>query len=224
MGGPAGPALGIQTSTFNPTLMRALVQLSTVALAAALTAPALSAQMVQDPFSSRPLRLGIAGGVIVPRTGASIQKLQAGMQGQGFLLIQLPGLPALRANVDYARMKFDEARLSTGGPTLADGDRTILDGVIALKMDLIRTGPIRPYLLAGVGAFNVKDVVEGVSGGTQSFSDTNYGFDGGAGIGFRLGPISGFVESRLQNVYTKEKGFVDTKSIQQFPVTFGLVF
>ena len=45
-------------------------------------------------------------------------------------------------------------------------------------------------------------------------------------IGFilRLGPISGFVESRLQNVYTKEKGFVDTKSIQQFPVVFGLVF
>ena len=43
-------------------------------------------------------------------------------------------------------------------------------------------------------------------------------------IGFKLGPISGFVESRLQNVYTKEKGFVDTKSIQQFPVVFGLVF
>jgi opacity protein-like surface antigen len=204
--------------------MRVPLHLSTAALAATLLASALPAQMVQDPFSTRPLRIGIAGGVIVPRTGASIQKLEAGMQAQGFLLIQLPGLPALRANVDYGRMKFDEARLSTGGPTLADGDRTILDGVIALKMDLIRSGPIRPYLLAGVGAFNVKDVVEGVSGGTQSFSDTNVGFDGGAGIGFKLGPISGFVESRLQNVYTKEKGFVDTKSIQQFPVTFGLVF
>ena len=40
----------------------------------------------------------------------------------------------------------------------------------------------------------------------------------------KLGPISGFVEARLQNVYTKEKGLVDTKSIRSIPVSFGVVF
>ena len=198
--------------------MRSLIPL----LATVLLAAPVAAQTAADPFSTRPIRVGFAGGVIVPRTGASVSTLKTGLQGQGFVLIQLPGLPALRANVDYATMEFDEAQLAGGGAV--DADRTVLDGVLALKLDLVRTGPIRPYLLAGVGAFNVKDVIEGGAGGTQSFSETNLGFDGGAGIGFKLGPISGFVESRLQNVYTKEKGFVDTKSIQQFPVVFGLVF
>jgi len=31
------------------------------------------------------------------------------------------------------------------------------------------------------------------------------------------------VESRLQNVYTRQRGLVDTKSITAFPVTFGFV-
>ena len=35
---------------------------------------------------------------------------------------------------------------------------------------------------------------------------------------------TGFAETRLQNVYTKEKGLVDTKSIQSFPVSVGIVF
>jgi opacity protein-like surface antigen len=199
--------------------MRTLLPL----LATALLAAPVAAQTAADPFGTRPIRVGFAGGVVVPRTGASLSTLKTGLQGQGFVLLQLPGLPALRANVDYATMEFDEAQLAGGSGTV-DADRRVLDGVLALKLDLIRTGPIRPYLLAGVGAFNVKDVVDGAAGGTQSFSETNLGFDGGAGIGFKLGPISGFIESRLQNVYTKEKGLVDTKSIQQFPVVFGIVF
>lgn len=198
------------------------MRLPIVVLATALAATPLAAQSATEPFSTRPIRLGFAGGVVVPRSGASASTLKAGVQGQGFVLIQIAGLPALRANVDYAKLKFDEAQLQAGGPI--DADRTVLDGVLALKLDLIRTGPIRPYLLAGVGAFNIKDQVSNATTGEQSFSDTNVGFDGGAGLGFKLGPISGFIETRLQNVYTKEKGFVDTKSIQQFPVSFGIVF
>jgi len=199
-----------------------IVVLATTLAASPLVASPLVAQTASEPFSTRPIRLGFAGGVVVPRSGASASTLRAGVQGQGFVLIQLGALPALRANVDYAKLRFDEAQLQAGGAI--DADRTVLDGVLALKLDLVRTGAIRPYLLAGVGAFNIKDQVTNATTGAQSFSDTNLGFDGGAGVGFKLGPISGFLETRLQNVYTKEKGFVDTKSIQQFPVSFGIVF
>ena len=193
-------------------------------LASALLAAPAAAQTAADPFSTRPIRVGFAGGVVVPRTGASVQKLKTGLQGQGFLLIQLPGLPALRANVDYAKMEFDRPQLNPGATV--EADRTVLDGVLALKLDLIKAGPIRPYVLAGVGAFNMKDVVSAAATGgvEQTYTSTNLGIDGGAGLAFKLGPIIGFAETRLQNVYTKEKGLVDTKSIQSFPVSFGIVF
>lgn len=190
----------------------------------AQAAAAQSPMAADAAFSTRPIRLGFAGGVVVPRTGATIQKLKTGVQGQGFLLIQIPGLPALRANVDYAKLQFDKPSLDQGGAT-TDADRTVLDGVLALKLDLIRTGPIRPYVLAGVGAFNVKDVIAGAQAGSeQSFQNTNFGIDGGAGLAFKLGPIAGFLETRIQNVYTKEGGLVDQKSIQSFPVSFGIMF
>jgi hypothetical protein len=110
---------------------------------------------------------------------------------------------------------------------VTDADRTVLDGVLALKLDLIRTGPIRPYVLAGVGAFNVKDVMSAAAASSspeQSFRSTNFGIDGGAGVALKLGRIDAFVETRLQNVYTKQHGLVDTKSIRAFPVSFGVTF
>jgi hypothetical protein len=72
----------------------------------------------------------------------------------------------------------------------------------------------------------MKDVVSAATtgGAEQTYTSTNLGIDGGAGLAFKLGPITGFAETRLQNVYTKEKGLVDTKSIQSFPVSFGIVF
>ena len=203
--------------------MRIVNRFILVAVVLVPAATNAGAQRMDAMPSERMIRFGFGGGVVVPREGATALSLKAGMQGEGFVLIQLPGgLPAIRANVDYARMKFDSPTTTSGGTTVT-GDRTVLDGVAGLKLDLLR-GPIRPYIMAGVGAFNIEDVVSSSNTGETSFSDTNFGADGGAGISFKLGPISGFVETRLQNVWTKKSGFVDTKTIQSFPVTFGLLF
>lgn len=182
--------------------------------------------------TASPVRFGFAGGVVVPRTGASLATLKTGVHGQGFMLLQLPGLPALRFTGDYAHMKFDRSSL-TGIPTMSsspaavpDADRTIIDGVASLQLNLLH-GPVRPYVLAGVGAFNVKDVMSAAAASgnaEQSFRSTNFGIDGGAGIALKLGRIDAFVETRLQNVYTKQQGLVDTKSIRAFPVSFGVTF
>jgi hypothetical protein len=191
-----------------------------IAFAAMLCVAAtrVSAQRMDGMPTDRMVRFGFGGGVVVPREGATVNSVKTGVQGQGFMLIQLPGgLPALRMNVDYAKMKFDRP-VTAGSATMVSGDRKVLDGVAGIRFDLIR-GPVRPYVLAGVGAFKMEDVI-----GSTSFSDTNLGADGGAGISFKLGPLSGFVETRLQNVWTKKEGFVDTKSVQSFPVSFGLLF
>jgi len=109
------------------------------------------------------------------------------------------------------------ARLDT-----AAAERTTLAGIGGIRLDLLH-GPVRPYVLAGVGAFSVKDAVE-PSGTTRDFSNVNFGVDGGAGLSRRLGPIGGFVEARLQNVYTKRQGLIDATSIRSVPVTSGLAF
>lgn len=195
--------------------------------AAALFASVASAQTYPSSNTTAPVRVGFAGGVIVPRSGASVATLKTGVHGQGFVLFQLAGLPPLRLNADYARMKFDRTPLpGTSVPTTnVDADRTIIDGVASMQIDLVK-GPVRPYVLAGVGAFNVKDVVDAASStsASQSFSTTNFGVDGGAGVAIRIGRLDAFVETRLQNVYTKQHGLIDTKSITAFPVSFGVTF
>ncbi len=208
-------------------------------LAAALTAvivmPAtLLAQLpASDPSagmapSSRPIRLGFGGGVIVPREGASMRELKQGVQGQGFVVVKLPaGLPALRANVDFARMRLQSplapspsSQPAPGAPTAEETVRTMLAGVASLKFDLLR-GPVRPYVLAGVGAFHFKDEEQaGLS--SDASKQLDFGMEGGAGLSIKLGPIDAFAETRLQNVYTKQKGLIDTKTIRAFPVTFGI--
>ena len=205
---------------------------SAAPLAAALLAlpAAAQAQSGMDPLGAgrtdRPVQFGIGGGVTVPREGATLRELQAGAQAQGFVLVRLPaGLPPLRFNVDYARMRFERAAMPRPGTALLDtaaAERTTLAGVAGMRVDLLR-GPVRPYLLAGVGAFSVKDVVD-ASSGARDFSNVNFGVDGGAGLALRLGPISAFAEARLQNVYTKREGLVDASAIRSVPVTFGLIF
>ncbi|AHG89073.1 hypothetical protein J421_1536 [Gemmatirosa kalamazoonensis] len=216
-------------------------RLAALTLVAAVPVARAAAQSpMRSPASERPLRLGIAGGVVIPRTGNTARALETGLHGQAFALLKLPGgLPALRLNVDYAHMQFAKPTTGTTGTTASsvgalDGARTLLDGVAGMRLNLLH-GPVRPYVLAGVGAFNVRDALQAsatsvATGGTtaaaldKTLTSTNFGVDGGAGIAFKLGPIDGFVETRLQNVYTRGKGFVDTKSIQSFPVAFGLTF
>jgi opacity protein-like surface antigen len=192
---------------------------------------------------TRPIRFGVAGGVLVPRQGNSMRSISQGMQAQGFVLVRMPaGLPELRFNADFGRMRLERARTSgtptTGTPTtgtpgglptvpadqqaaMAEVTRTLLAGVASLKLDLLR-GPVRPYVLGGVGAFNVSDDVAAAALTDESARrQIDFGLDAGAGISLQLGPIDAFVETRLQNVYTKQKGLVDTRSIQAFPVTFG---
>jgi hypothetical protein len=169
----------------------------------------------------RLVRIGFGGGVSVPTNDVK-SALDNGINGQAYLLIDTGILPAFRFNLGYQKFDFKEAILG-GGAT--SGQSTILSGIGGMTVDLFRFGPVRPYVTAGLGAFHIKDDLDAgttTPDGTTS-STTRFGIDGGAGLALRLGRLEGFIEARLQNVYT-EAGLIDTRTITAIPVTFGVLF
>ena len=202
-----------------------LRHVAVIGVLSAIVSSAVVAQgMAGTEHNTRALQIGIGGGAVVPRTNARYQDIMTGATGQAYLLLRVaPGFPALRIGADFSRMKFGKADSGFSEDPFGT-TRTQLGGIASLRFDLL-PGPVRPYILAGVGAFNIRDAIDANGNvSASSFTTTKVGLDGGAGLSFRMGRISGFIETRIQNVYTKDQGLIDTKSIQAFPITFGLIF
>jgi opacity protein-like surface antigen len=193
-----------------------------------------------DP-AARPIRIGIGGGVSMPigdfknggDAGAIKRDFKQGVAGQGYVEFRAPGTPlGFRAAVSYNRFGAGPVQFSSGSSTTAvtpnDGYSQILGGLANVSLQL-PTGPIRPYVLAGVGAFNLKNtanfvVAPGGIASAEEQSTTNFGVNGGAGLLLKLGGIEAFAEARIANVYTKQEKFANLKSVQYVPITFGLSF
>jgi hypothetical protein len=175
-----------------------------------------STGFAQQPLANNYiLSLGVGGGATIP-TGNGGTSVKTGINGQAYALVQLPGFLALRFNFGY--QKFDYNLNSALGA--APGTREILSGVGGLQINLLH-GPIRPYLTAGVGAFDLRAPTD--SSAATTASKINFGIDAGAGLALALGRVSAFVEGRVQNVYTKNGGFIKSaRQINVVPVTFGL--
>jgi hypothetical protein len=163
------------------------------------------------------IRFGVEGGVVVP-TAHAADALKTGVHGQGFVLIDLMGFP-LRLSLGYQRFNLKEALTNAVNQ---EGSSSQIGGIAGTQIDLLHT-PLRPYIVAGVGGFNIMDQLKAANGTTSSSSQFKFGVDGGAGLSLKLGRLSAFVEGRVQNVYT-ESGMIDAKSIRSIPVSFGLLF
>ena len=203
--------------------------LTAAAAAALCAAHPLAAQ--RDTHADRPIRIGIGGGVTVP-TANYRDALEQGYNGQGFILFRPAGFPVgLRATFTYNRFGVENFQVGQDGQRFPGGGQTgqtVTDGYTQILGALgnvtfeLPTGRVRPYLLAGLGAFNVKNQAE-TSTASESTSSTEFGIDGGAGLRLRLFGLDAYLEGRLANVYT-DRGFVDAKSVKYVPVTFGILF
>ncbi len=76
-----------------------------------------------------------------------------------------------------------------------------------------------PYLIGGLGVYNMKATVGDVSG-----SDTKFGLNGGLGVDVGVGPAKLYAEGRLHAIM---KGTVDSQSLEEktaylVPLTVGL--
>lgn len=173
------------------------------------------------------VRVGFGGGVTVPVSDAK-DALQNGVNGSGFVLVNFlgSGLPALRFAFTYDRFDYKPAvanssvgSISTSNP----GTSQILGGTAGIKIHLV-PGPVSPFVMAGLGAFNVRDLVNAANGTQTTLSNTNFGVDGGGGLEAKFGRLSAFAEARIQNVFTQSSGLIKRSSIQSIPVTFGILF
>jgi opacity protein-like surface antigen len=119
----------------------------------------------------------------------------------------IPAMPiAVRYTVGFERMNLKETVFPMGGNT------SIFSGV-ADAMYGIPAGPVKLYALAGLGAFNARTNVSGFPGVSQ----TRFGLDGGAGVEFPVGMMSGFAEVRLQNIFTDSKTSTALGGNKEFP-------
>jgi hypothetical protein len=197
--------------------MKKLMLVLSVAVFAATLATAVHAAP-GGTESNHLVSVGLGGGVSVPMSGAK-DAFKNGVNGQGFVRFNLRGMPVV-PRLDFSFTKFDvsSAKLKAPGvPSSASGTGQLMAGVANLQFFLLR-GPVRPYLIAGIGAYSLETEVTDIPGATST-TDTRMG-----GLLVKLGGVASlYVEGRLDNVYS-EKGFVDSKQIQLVPVTFGIVF
>jgi len=160
----------------------------------------------------RPFKIGFGGGVSVPVSDAK-SAFDNGFHGKALFQWKVPSLPlSLGTSLGYE--KFDLNSLALG----STGTSRILSALGNASYHF-PIGPIKPYITAGLGAYNVGSTVDGVSAPSQ----TKFGIDGGLGVQFSLGGISAFAEGRIENIYT-DQGINQSLNTQVIPVTFGVLF
>ena len=199
--------------------MRNLVLRSTLVAGLLGMATVASAQMHDDLSSNRIVSFGVGGGVSVPVSDAK-DAFKNGYNGQGFVRLNLKFLPiAPRLDFTFSKFNLDDTKVGT------TGTGQVLAGLANFQMYLMHAGPIRPYIVAGVGAYNVKTVADASGSVAESeVSDTRFGVNGGAGVVLKFGSLfSLYGEGRVDNVFT-DKGLIQSDQIQVVPVSFGLVF
>jgi hypothetical protein len=206
---------------------RALIRAAALAMVALLAQSAPALGQFGGGGGDPMVRVGFGGGVTVPVSDAR-NALQNGVNGSGFVLVNAfgEGLPALRFAFAYDRFDYKPAAANSAvgsTSTTNPGSSQIFGGTAGVKIHLM-PGPVRPFVMAGVGAFNVRDLVNLTSGAQTTLANTNFGIDGGGGVELKLGRLSAFAEGRIQNVFTAERGLARKGSIQSVPVTFGILF
>jgi len=189
----------------------------------------------QDASSlTRPITIGISGGVAVPSgqlsTGGSngFSGTNTGYNITGSINFALPvSLFGVRVDASYDRFGTRNVAFpaiappctavcaTSAGPGGYNADVRVLAYTANLVYALPwRTALIRPYVLGGGGVYNV--VQEPTFG--DNYSQTNAGYDLGAGATLPLGAFRTFIEARYQRVNQHSGNVAFT------PISLGVEF
>lgn len=136
-------------------------------------------------------QFGLSGGVSLP-TGDTSDAYDDGYHGGIVLNYELPALPlGLRVDGDYRNFSSKTNGAFSRSAEIFDGSANLVVG--------IRIIAVKVYALGGGGLYNVKLKAEN-AGGSVSASDTQFGWNAGAGIALVLGKVSIFGEGRYHEV------------------------
>lgn len=172
---------------------------------------------------AKPFEIGFGGGASVPVSHAK-DAFKTGWHGTGIINLNVPMLPVgLSGSFTYHHFSLQQPSL--GLPSSGGGGR-ILAGMANATIGLPIPGPIKPYITAGIGEFNIKSDPDS-TGGAPTKSTTKFGINGGAGLRISIPGtgIHAFVEGKVENIYTDQgvnSAVVNNFKTQIIPVTFGI--
>jgi opacity protein-like surface antigen len=160
-------------------------------------------------------RFSLGGGATVP-VGTFDDNAGTGWHGLAAIGFQPADFPVgFQIDGAYNRFGFDAEGF--------DADWQLIQGTanVVFAFSTAEESTFHPYLIGGVGGYNVKAVGDDVEGDD---SDTNFGVNAGAGFDFDLGSVAAFVEGRFHAVFS---GTVDPESLDDatasfVPITVGI--
>lgn len=167
--------------------------LAVFVVGAALTTAASTAE-AQRPFS-----IGLSAGAAIPLSDLS-DSHKVGYNAAAHLGINMPASPiGFRLEGFYNSFQGD----------FMNEEARIAGGNVNITYAFGGTG-MRPYVIGGVGSYNVKrnDIPP---------SRTDFGINAGVGAKFQLSGLGTFVEARLHTISGDDQ-------LQYVPITFGIEF
>ena len=182
----------------------------TLRAASALAAVALASSALAAQAASRPT-FGVSGGLSIP-TGDFGDGFKSGYDIAAFLGFH-PAVSPVGIRVEGMYDRFDQKGTNALGvhTNIFAGTGNIILGGTAT------TGSIRPYVIAGVGFYNLKVDATNASGAS---SETKFGINGGAGVELPLSGISAFLEGRYH--YVLSSGGNGGSNLGFIPIVVGV--
>lgn len=170
--------------------------LSVLAVGAAMMAAASTAE------AQRPLTIGLSGGAAIPLSDLS-DSHKVGYNAAAHLGINMPASP-----VGFRLEGFYNKFAGQDEGVFRNEDIRVAGGNVNVLYNFGGVG-LRPYVIGGVGSYNVK-----ADGGQSS---TDFGINAGVGAKFQLAGFGTFVEARLHTISGDPE-------LQYVPITFGIEF
>ncbi|MFL5560896.1 MAG: outer membrane beta-barrel protein [Gemmatimonadaceae bacterium] len=160
---------------------------------------------------------GISAGASIPESTFG-ESVNTGYNLNAMLNFTVP-LSPLGFRFEGGLNRFD---FSEGNGT---GNVRVINGAANVVLTPSAVMTAKPYLIAGVGAYNVRTSIDNTGGVltgafTSESSDTRLGFNGGIGLFFGLGPVGSMLEAR----YVTVNGKNGSGSLTYIPVSFGVTF
>jgi Outer membrane protein beta-barrel domain len=172
----------------------------------------LMATLGAAPAMAQGAKFSLGGGLTLP-LGDFGEGAGTGFHGLAAVSFQ-PGSSPVGIQVDamYQRFGVEE------DPILGDVDANfqLIQGTAnaVYRFQSSEDTKIRPYIIGGVGLYNLK--LTGDDAPDNLDSNTDFGINGGAGFDFVAGSVGLFVEGRFHNVFS------DGESMNFIPITVGV--
>ncbi len=170
-----------------------------------LTAPTVRAQGAE---------FALGGGLGVP-LGDFDDAAKLGWHGLAAVSLVPEGWPVgIQFDGSYQQFSLEDAGGFTGLKTrFIQGT-----GNVVFKFKTSEESTFRPYLLGGVGVYNLKTTAEDDPGDLLGGGETDFGLNAGAGFDFKAGGAGLFLEGRFHNVFSSGS------NTQFFPISVGIRF